>query len=127
MLSAAHNELLTRVGPGTPMGELMRKYWTPACLSSELAADGEPMRLLLLGEQLIAFRDSAGRVSIMEHRCPHRCASLPATVDDPDIYCRACGGSFIAPSNIDWLEAYAQKLRTARSPQGVLMRAQAAE
>jgi phthalate 4,5-dioxygenase len=76
MLSAAHNELLTRVGPGTPMGELMRQYWIPACLSSELVADGEPMRLLLLGEQLIAFRDSAGRVGIMEHRCPHRCASL---------------------------------------------------
>ena len=48
---------LARVGPGTPMGNLMREYWIPACLSSELKADGEPMRLLLLGEQLIAFRD----------------------------------------------------------------------
>jgi phenylpropionate dioxygenase-like ring-hydroxylating dioxygenase large terminal subunit len=76
MLTAANNEMLTRVGPGTPMGNLMRQYWIPACLSSELAADGDPMRLLLLGEQLIAFRDSAGRVGIMEHRCPHRCASL---------------------------------------------------
>lgn len=76
MLSASNNELLTRVGPGTPMGNLMREYWIPACLSSELKADGEPMRLLLLGEQLIAFRDTDGRVGIMEHRCPHRCASL---------------------------------------------------
>ena len=76
MLTAANNEMLTRVGPGTPMGNLMREYWIPACLSSELKADGEPMRLLLLGEQLIAFRDTDGRVGIMEHRCPHRCASL---------------------------------------------------
>src|SRR5215470_7967022 len=76
MLSVSENEQLTRVGPGTPMGDLMRQYWIPACLSSELEADGEPMRLLLLGEQLIAFRDSAGRIGIMEHRCPHRCASL---------------------------------------------------
>ena len=76
MLTAANNEMLTRVGPGTPMGNLMREYWTLACLSSELKADGEPMRLMLLGEQLIAFRDTDGRIGVMEHRCPHRCASL---------------------------------------------------
>jgi phthalate 4,5-dioxygenase oxygenase subunit len=76
MLTVAANEMLTRTGPGTPMGNLMREYWIPACLSSELKADGEPMRLLLLGEQLIAFRDTDGRIGIMEHRCPHRCASL---------------------------------------------------
>src|SRR5262252_2888192 len=76
MLTAANNEMLTHVGPGTPMGSLMREYWIPACLSSELKADGEPMRLMLLGERLIAFRDTKGRVGIMEHRCPHRCASL---------------------------------------------------
>src|SRR6266571_6494017 len=76
MLTSAANDMLTRVGAGTPMGNLMREYWTPACLSSELKADGEPMRLMLLGEQLIAFRDTDGRVGIMEHRCPHRCASL---------------------------------------------------
>jgi phthalate 4,5-dioxygenase oxygenase subunit len=76
MLTASANETLTRTGPETPMGKLMREYWIPACLSSELKADGEPMRLMLLGEQLIAFRDTAGRVGVMEHRCPHRCASL---------------------------------------------------
>jgi len=70
------SEILTRTGPGTPMGELMRQYWIPAALSSELRADGAPVRLMLLGEKLIAFRDSAGRVGIMDHRCPHRCASL---------------------------------------------------
>ncbi|HEY1722153.1 MAG TPA: Rieske 2Fe-2S domain-containing protein [Magnetospirillaceae bacterium] len=76
MLSAQDNETLTRVGPGTPMGELMRQYWLPACKSSELVADGTPLRLMLLGEKLIGFRDSSGRVGIMDHRCPHRCVSL---------------------------------------------------
>jgi phenylpropionate dioxygenase-like ring-hydroxylating dioxygenase large terminal subunit len=70
------NELLTRVGAGTPMGNLMRQYWIPACMSSELKPDAPPMRLMLLGEKLIAFRDSSGRVGIMDHRCPHRCASF---------------------------------------------------
>ncbi|HWL21882.1 MAG TPA: Rieske 2Fe-2S domain-containing protein [Bradyrhizobium sp.] len=67
---------LTRVGPGSVMGELMRCYWIPALMSSELARDGAPLRLMLLGEKLIAFRDSEGRVGVMDHRCPHRCASL---------------------------------------------------
>jgi phthalate 4,5-dioxygenase len=76
MTTAAENELLTRVGPGTPMGGLMRNYWLPAMLSSELTADGDPIRIKLLGEPLIAFRDSNGKVGVMDHRCPHRCASL---------------------------------------------------
>jgi phthalate 4,5-dioxygenase oxygenase subunit len=76
MTTAAENEMLTQVGPGTPMGSLMRQYWVPACLSSELKADGDPLRLMLLGERLIAFRDSTGRIGVLDHRCPHRCASL---------------------------------------------------
>ena len=76
MTSQSENELLTGVGPGTAMGALMRQYWIPACLSSELTADGDPMRLMLLGERLIAFRDTAGTIGVMDHRCAHRCASL---------------------------------------------------
>ena len=76
MTTRAEGELLSRVGPGTPMGNFMREYWVPAALSSELTANGPPMRLMLLGEQLIAFRDRAGRVGVLDHRCPHRCASL---------------------------------------------------
>ncbi len=76
MTTPAENAILTQTGPGTPMGELMRRYWIPAARSSELRADGDPMRLRLLGENLIAFRDSDGRVGVMDHRCPHRCASL---------------------------------------------------
>jgi phthalate 4,5-dioxygenase len=67
---------LLLTGAGTPMGELMRQYWIPAAMSSELERDGATMRLALLGEKLIAFRDSSGRVGVMDHRCPHRCASL---------------------------------------------------
>jgi len=58
------------------MGELMRQYWIPAAQSAELVRDGAPIRLMLLGEKLIAFRDTEGRVGVMDHRCPHRCASL---------------------------------------------------
>jgi phthalate 4,5-dioxygenase oxygenase subunit len=76
MLSAADNEALVRVGRGTLMGNFMRQFWIPACKSNELPPDGDPMRLMLLGEKLIAFRDTAGRVGIFDHRCPHRCASL---------------------------------------------------
>ena len=77
MASAIESDEMTRVGPGTVMGELMRQYWIPAAKSSEVKAGGEPVRLMLLGEKLIAFRDSAtGRVGVMDHRCPHRCASL---------------------------------------------------
>jgi phthalate 4,5-dioxygenase oxygenase subunit len=70
------SEDLVRVGAGTVMGDMMRQYWIPAAMSSELERDGAPMRLVLLGERLIAFRDSSSRVGVMDHRCPHRCASL---------------------------------------------------
>ncbi len=73
---ALDSEELTRVGPGTVMGQFMREYWVPAGKSRELVADGPPMRLMLLGEKLIAFRDSQGRLGVMDHQCPHRCASL---------------------------------------------------
>ncbi len=77
MLSQEDNELLTRVGPGTPMGNVFREYWLPALLSSELpSADSDPVRVLLLGEKLIAFRDSNGEVGLLDHACPHRGASL---------------------------------------------------
>ena len=77
MLPAEDNELLTRIGPGTPMGNLMRQYWTPALLSSELPRpECDPVRVLLLGEKLIAFRGTDGRVGLLGNHCPHRGASL---------------------------------------------------
>src|SRR5438128_676070 len=77
MLSKEDNDLVTKVGPGTPMGNLMRQYWLPAMLSSELPhPDSDPVRVLLLNEQLIAFRDSNGKVGLLANNCPHRGASL---------------------------------------------------
>jgi phenylpropionate dioxygenase-like ring-hydroxylating dioxygenase large terminal subunit len=71
------NERVTLVARGTPMGDLMREYWVPALLSSELPQpDCEPVRVLLLGERLIAFRDSGGKVGLIDNACPHRGASL---------------------------------------------------
>jgi phenylpropionate dioxygenase-like ring-hydroxylating dioxygenase large terminal subunit len=77
MLTKDENERLTRVGPGTPMGELMRRYWQPALLSEELPEnDGAPVRVRLLGEDLIAFRDTAGNVGLVDAFCPHRRAPM---------------------------------------------------
>jgi len=77
MLSKEENELLTRTGPGTAMGELFRRFWLPAMLPSEVPhADSEPVRLRLLGEDLIAFRDTNGVVGTIQNNCPHRGASL---------------------------------------------------
>ena len=77
MLSQQKNEQLTRVGPGTPMGRLMREYWVPALLSEELPSrDCPPVRTMLLCERLIAFRDSNGQVGLFPEKCPHRGASF---------------------------------------------------
>jgi phthalate 4,5-dioxygenase oxygenase subunit len=77
MLSKEDNELLCRVGPGTPMGELLRQYWMPCLPSTELPApDCRPKRVRLLGENLVAFRDTDGQVGLLRENCPHRGASL---------------------------------------------------
>ena len=77
MLPQDENELLTRVGPGTAMGALMRRYWIPAAFSHQLPKpDGPPIRVRLLGENLVLFRDTQGRVGLLDERCPHRTASL---------------------------------------------------
>jgi phthalate 4,5-dioxygenase oxygenase subunit len=77
MLSREDNELLCRVGPGTAMGSLLRQYWIPTLMSSELPApDCPPVRVRLLGENLIAFRVTSGNVGLIQNACPHRGASL---------------------------------------------------
>lgn len=71
------NVMLTRVGPDAPMGKLLRRFWLPALLEAEVAApDCDPVELRLLGEDLVAFRDTAGRVGIVEAYCAHRRACL---------------------------------------------------
>ena len=77
MLTAQENDLLCRVEGDAPMGQMMRRYWVPACLSEELAEpDSDPVRVRLFGENLVAFRDSDGRVGVVGEQCPHRKASL---------------------------------------------------
>jgi phthalate 4,5-dioxygenase len=77
MLTKEESELICRVGSGTPMGETMRRYWLPALLVAELPEpDSDPVRVRLLGEDLIAFRDSNGRVGLIDAFCPHRGASF---------------------------------------------------
>jgi nitrite reductase/ring-hydroxylating ferredoxin subunit len=77
MLTPEENERITRVGPGTPMGEVQRRYWQPALLAEEVREpDGPPVRVRLLGEDLIAFRDSAGKVGLVDAFCPHRRAPM---------------------------------------------------
>ncbi len=77
MLPKHENDLLTHVGPGTPMGEVLRRYWMPAMLSNELPEpDCAPARLRLLSEDLVAWRNTDGSVGIMQNACPHRGASM---------------------------------------------------
>ncbi len=77
MLTTAQQELLTRTGPGTAMGQLFRRYWIPALLAEELPEpDCPPVRVKLLGERLIAFKDSDGRLGLIDEFCAHRGVSL---------------------------------------------------
>ena len=77
MLGKKENAILTQTGPNTPMGDLFRHYWMPALLSEELSEiDGAPVKITVLGEALLAFRDSNGEVGIVDRRCPHRGADL---------------------------------------------------
>jgi phthalate 4,5-dioxygenase oxygenase subunit len=77
MLSAADNTLLTKTGSGTPMGEYFRRFWMPVALTQEVPEpDCPPVRVKIMGEDLVAFRDSGGRVGLLDPRCPHRGANL---------------------------------------------------
>jgi phthalate 4,5-dioxygenase oxygenase subunit len=77
MLSKADNELLIRTGPGTPMGELYRRFWAPVMLADELGGpDSAPVRVNAMGENLVAFRDSGGKLGLVDAYCPHRRANL---------------------------------------------------
>jgi phthalate 4,5-dioxygenase oxygenase subunit len=76
MLSPEKNDVLCRVQAGRPMGQLMRRYWMPVCLGSDLVAGGAPKRVRMLGEDLVAFRSPDGSVGLIDEACPHRAVSL---------------------------------------------------
>src|SRR5262249_39907634 len=83
MLSRDESELLTRVSPGTPMGDLMRHYWMPVLPSSDLAPGGRVKRIKILGEALVAFRGPGGRAALLAEFCSHRAASLYFARNEP--------------------------------------------
>jgi phthalate 4,5-dioxygenase oxygenase subunit len=77
MITSEENDLLCRVEGDAPMGQLMRRHWVPACMSEEVAEpDGTPIAVRLLGEDLVVFRDTDGRLGVLDEYCPHRRASL---------------------------------------------------
>ena len=88
MLSKEENELLTRVGPGTPAGEMLRRYWWPVGFTEHVKEKGRPVRTRLLGEDLVLFRDGNGRLGLLGLHCSHRGTSLEfGRVDDRGIRC----------------------------------------
>src|SRR5437016_4630963 len=96
MLSREQNELLTRVGRDTPMGRVMRAYWHPVATSEELAKpDGAPVRVKLLGDRYVLFRDSNGEPGLLDELCMHRGASLAlGRVENCGIRCLYHGWKF---------------------------------
>jgi phthalate 4,5-dioxygenase len=88
MLTAEQNELVTRTGPGTPGGAMMRRYWQPVALSEELPGHGDPIPVRILSEDLVLFRDEAGAPALMGLRCPHRQTDLSyGRVEDGGLRC----------------------------------------
>ncbi len=88
MLTTAENDMLTRVGPGTPWGELMRRYWQPVALTSELPPGGAPLPVRILGEELALFRDDQGRVGLLGLHCSHRGTDLSyGRIEDGGLRC----------------------------------------
>ncbi len=102
MASATDNELLTRVGPGTPMGNTMRRYWHPICTSEQLPhSDCDPLRTKLLGHSLVVFRDTSGKVGVLDEHCMHRGVSLAiGRVEAGGIRCLYHGWKFATDGTI---------------------------
>jgi phthalate 4,5-dioxygenase oxygenase subunit len=96
MLPRGDNERVCRVGASTPMGEVFRRYWLPVCVSTQIARpDSDPLRVSLLGERLVAFRDTNGKVGVLQELCPHRGASLAiGRVEECGIRCLYHGWKF---------------------------------
>jgi phenylpropionate dioxygenase-like ring-hydroxylating dioxygenase large terminal subunit len=96
MLSHADNELMCRVGPGTAAGDVFRRFWNPILLDEDLPAPGcEPVRVRILGEDLVAFRDNAGRLGLIEEWCLHRRVSLAlGRIEEDGIRCLYHGWKF---------------------------------
>jgi phthalate 4,5-dioxygenase oxygenase subunit len=96
VLSKAQNDLLTQTSPGTPGGELMRRYWQPVAVARQLKP-GEPLPVKLLGEDLVLFRAEDGQIGLLDRRCPHRGADLSyGRIEDGGLRCLYHGWLFAA-------------------------------
>ncbi|HDR9140943.1 TPA: Rieske 2Fe-2S domain-containing protein [Burkholderia vietnamiensis] len=102
MLTHEENELLCRVEGDAPMGQLMRRHWTPVCLIEEVSEpDGAPVKARVFGEDLVVFRDTEGRVGVMDEYCPHRRASLVyGRNEDCGLRCLYHGWKFDVKGNV---------------------------
>ncbi|MDO9436552.1 Rieske 2Fe-2S domain-containing protein [Hydrogenophaga sp.] len=102
MLSKEDNQLLCQIGPGTPMGDVFRRYWNPVLLSEDLpGADSDPVRVRILGEDLVAFRNSDGAVGLLAEGCLHRGVSLAlGRVEGNGIRCLYHGWKFAATGQL---------------------------
>jgi len=95
MLSAEQNDLITRIGPGTPAGQLMRRYWQPAALVDELVGNRPVKPVQLLGENLVIFRDPQGHYGLLARACPHRGTDLAfGRLEDGGLRCAFHGWLF---------------------------------
>ncbi len=100
MTTADENQLLTRTGPGTPGGEMMRRYWHPVALGTELPEGGAPLPIRILSEDLVLFRDEDGQVGLLQRACPHRCADLSyGRLEDGGLRCLYHGWLFDIAGN----------------------------
>jgi phthalate 4,5-dioxygenase oxygenase subunit len=115
MLTAEQNDLLCRVEGDAPMGGIMRRHWLPVCLSEEVAEpDGAPVKSRLVGVDLVVFRDSQGRLGVLDERCPHRNASLAfGRNEECGLRCLYHGWKFDVEGNI---------LEMASEPDGAALR-----
>ena len=102
MMTAEENDLLCRVEGDAPTGQIMRRHWIAACLSEEVAEpDGAPVKVKLLGEDLVVFRDSKGRVGVLDEYCSHRRASLVfARNEECGLRCLYHGWKFDVDGNV---------------------------
>ena len=102
MLTPEENDLLTLVTGDAPMGRLMRQHWTPVCLFEEVAEPGgKPLRVEVLGMKLVAFRNSAGTLGLLDELCPHRKASLVfGRNEDCGLRCLYHGWKFDVEGNV---------------------------
>src|SRR5438552_1500234 len=113
MLSAEHNHMITRSGPGTPGGALMRRYWQPAALVDEFLGNRPVKPVRLLGENLVLFRDERGRYGLIERACPHRGVDLAfGRLEDGGLRCAFHGWLF---------DVTGQCLATPAEPEGSRM------